>query len=118
MSKRPGIGLTAGGMAKLPAFFGALCDPNRMAMLAWLARARRPCSVSEVAQSGVCPVDFSVVSRHLVTLRDAGILGAERRGREVLYHVRIDGLVATLRGLADALEGCCAPPAAKKDPAR
>lgn len=51
-----------------------------------------------------CPVDISVVSRHLGILRDAGILEARKRGREVYYRVRIDQLTALLRNLADALE--------------
>ena len=32
---------------------------------------------------------------------------AEKRGREVLYTVRYDNVVQTLRQLADAIEACC-----------
>lgn len=115
MSKRPGAALLACA-TKLPLFFRALCDPNRVSLLAWLASQRRLCTVSEIAEGGACPVDLSVVSRHLHTLREAGILESERRGREVLYRVRVDALVSTLRGLADALEACCPPTAMKKEP--
>ena len=51
-----------------------------------------------------CPIDLSVVSRHLGVLRDAGILEAQKRGREVYYRVRVDKLTTLLRNLADALE--------------
>jgi hypothetical protein len=40
-------------------------------------------------------------------LREAGILKAEKHGKEVYYSVPYEELVATLRQLADAIEGCC-----------
>ena len=88
-----------------PKFFKALGDPNRIAILARLAGCGRPCTVTEL--NACCPVDFSVVSRHLALLRDAGILHAERRGKEVHYSVRFDHVAATLRAIADAIEACC-----------
>lgn len=57
-----------------------------------------------------CPVDISVVSRHLAMLRDAGIVEATRRGKEVHYRVRYTGLAETLRSIADAIEACCPAP--------
>jgi len=87
--------------------FRALADPNRIALVAWLAIQRAPKTVSEVVASGCCPTDFSVVSRHLHTLRDAGIVQAERAGREVLYQLDASSLVATLRKIADVIERCC-----------
>jgi len=86
-------------------FFKALADPNRIAILARLAEGGREQTVSQVARH--CPVDVSVVSRHLKILLAAGILEAEKRGKEVLYRVRIPHLIGWLRGLADALEACC-----------
>ncbi|RJP34916.1 MAG: ArsR family transcriptional regulator [Phycisphaerales bacterium] len=88
-----------------PRFFKALSDPNRIALLVRLARCRRPCSVSEL--NACCPVDLSVVSRHLAVLRDAGLLEARRRGKEVFYSVQCDRIVTTLRRIADAVEACC-----------
>ncbi|MBI3448922.1 MAG: winged helix-turn-helix transcriptional regulator [Acidobacteria bacterium] len=88
-----------------PRLFKALCDPNRIALLGRLAECRRPCGVTEL--SGCCAVDLSVVSRHLATLRDAGILTSSRRGKEIYYEVRAAELVGTLRAIADAIEGCC-----------
>ncbi len=48
-----------------------------------------------------------MVSRHLAMLRDAGILSAEKRGKEVYYTVRCEEVVGLLRRIADALEACC-----------
>jgi DNA-binding transcriptional ArsR family regulator len=86
-------------------FFKALADPNRVAILAHLAECGGEKKVTDV--SCCCPVDISVVSRHLGVLRDAGILEVRKCGREVFYSVRTDKLATFLRGLADALEACC-----------
>ncbi len=92
-----------------PRFFKALGEPNRVALLATLAQCGRPCTVSEMAEC--CPINVSVVSRHLAMLRDAGILDAQRQGKEVYYSVRFPKLIETLRSIADALETCCGEPA-------
>jgi DNA-binding transcriptional ArsR family regulator len=91
-----------------PKFFRALCDPNRVAILARLAQCGRACTVGEIACC--CPVDVSVVSRHLAILRDAGILESCRKGKEVYYCVRFSSFVPTLRAIADAIESCCPTP--------
>ncbi|MBW2263339.1 MAG: winged helix-turn-helix transcriptional regulator [Deltaproteobacteria bacterium] len=88
-----------------PGFFKALGDPNRVAILASLAERGCELRVSEVADC--CPVDLSVVSRHLRQLRDQGLLRSEKRGKEVYYTARIPEIVALFRELADALESCC-----------
>lgn len=106
MSKRKLVDLAA---LFEPSFYRALCEPTRIGILVWLGQQKAPRTVSEIASSGCCQVDLSVVSRHLGVLRDAGILESARRGKEVLYRVRVDALVSTLRGLADALESCCTP---------
>jgi ArsR family transcriptional regulator len=88
-----------------PRLFKALGEPTRIRILQWLASGRDECTVNQVA--GACNIGQSLASRHLATLRDAGILESHRRGREVLYRVRVKHLVALLRRLADALESCC-----------
>jgi ArsR family transcriptional regulator len=88
-----------------PELFRALGDPNRLTLLASLAGRGECCTVSEMATC--CPVDLSVVSRHLAQLRDAGIVKAEKRGRQVFYTLQCAELAKTLRALADALEACC-----------
>lgn len=88
-----------------PELFKALCDPRRLTLVAQLAMSPEPTTVSDAASC--CGVHISGVSRHLAILRDAGVLTALKRGREVVYQVNFRELVATLRGLADALEDCC-----------
>ena len=88
-----------------PRFFKALGDPNRVALLADLAERGVPSTVPEAA--ACCPVDLSVVSRHLATLKDAGILEVEKRGRQVYYSVPFSSLARALRSMADAIEACC-----------
>ena len=95
-----------------PRFFKALSDPSRLSLLRQLACSCGPTTVGQVA--GCCLLNFSVVSRHLATLRDAGILKAEKRGKEVYYTFQVTPVVAQLRALADALEACC-PPSRKED---
>ena len=96
-----------------PRFFKALGDPNRLAILVQLARCMRPCTVTEL--SDCCPVDFSVVSRHLVILRDAGIVEAERKGKQVYYSARLLDVAKKMSEIAASLTqaasvrsgGCC-----------
>jgi ArsR family transcriptional regulator len=90
-----------------PGLFRALSDPTRLRLVACLAKCRRLCSVTEVAEC--CSVDFSVVSRHLSMLADAGVLEARKRGRTMFYQVRYQRLCAALRRLADAIEEFCPP---------
>jgi DNA-binding transcriptional ArsR family regulator len=90
-----------------PGLFKTLSDPTRLAVLIRLATASSPLTVSEASQC--CGVHLSGVSRHLKTLREAGLVEAVKSGREVVYRPRLAELVATLRGVADALESgsCC-----------
>ena len=87
------------------ALFKALADPTRIAILDRICCACGPQSVGEVA-AGI-DADLSVVSRSLVQLRDAGLLRCERDGKRVLCRLDTSEVVAQLRMLADALEGCC-----------
>ncbi len=80
----------------------ALGDPNRIALLGRLGDCGRSCTVTEIA--ACCPVDLSVVSRHLAKLREVGLVAAERRGKEVHYRLLAKPLVRALRELIDALD--------------
>lgn len=93
-------------------FFKALSDPSRIQVLLTLSGAREPYTVSRVAEA--CTVDLSVVSRHLSQLKRAGIVSAEKQGREVYYRLNTESVVKALRQCADALEQCC--PATGKGP--
>lgn len=103
-----------------PELFRALCDPTRLTLLGRLAMSPGPVTVTEIADC--CGVHLSGVSRHLALLREAGVVIAERQGREVRYCLDCAGVTGALRGLADAIENCrascCAapcPPASAAD---
>ena len=85
--------------------FRALGDPNRLSVVVDLAGKGAPSTVSDIAPC--CQVDYSVVSRHLATLRRAGIVQAEKRGREVYYSLQYSRLSQALRSIADAIDVCC-----------
>ena len=88
-----------------PELFQALCDPVRLSLIAHLAASGRALTVTEA--SSCCGIHFSGVSRHLSVLKRAGVVRAEKQGREMFYRLEVKELTATLRGLADALENCC-----------
>lgn len=87
-----------------PELFQALCDPVRIALVAHLAASGRSMTVSETSEC--CGIHFSGVSRHLAQLKRAGVVRAEKQGREMHYRLEVSDLATTLRGLADALEDC------------
>jgi ArsR family transcriptional regulator, arsenate/arsenite/antimonite-responsive transcriptional repressor len=90
-----------------PNVFKALGDPTRLKLLSCLARCGRECTTSEVGEC--CSVDFSVVTRHLTLLADAGIIESRKEARTVYYKVRYSELAGSLRSLANAFEECCSP---------
>jgi ArsR family transcriptional regulator len=89
-----------------PKLFRALSDPNRLRLLAQLAAS--PLALTVGALDTCCAVDLSVVSRHLAILRDAGVVTAEKQGRQVFYRARCEPLAELLRGMAAAFETCAA----------
>jgi DNA-binding transcriptional ArsR family regulator len=98
---------------KLTSLFKALGEPNRLAIFNQIcstsASGCKQTNVNEI--KNCCDVDLSVVSRHLTVLKDAGVLSAEKKGKEVLYSLNGPELAALLRKLADEIEvsstGCC-----------
>ena len=84
--------------------FRALSDPVRLELVCRLACATEPVTVTEL--SGCCGTHLSGVSRHLATLREAGLVLGEKHGREVRYSLAVESISDTLRGLADAIDAC------------
>jgi len=106
MKKKSQSGCCSGVLDNLsPELFRALSDPNRVAILAHLAKTAREQTVTDVTTC--CAVDYSVVSRHLKVLLGAGAVAARKEGKMVYYALQTPALIAFLRGLADALEACC-----------
>lgn len=67
--------------APLPAVFAALGDETRWGILVRLGSA--PASASALTKE--LPITRQAVARHLEVLRAAGLVEAERHGREVRY---------------------------------
>jgi DNA-binding transcriptional ArsR family regulator len=76
----------------------ALADPTRRQVLDVIA-ARGEATATIVAAE--LPVSRQAVVKHLAVLDRAGLVSGQRRGREVLYSVRPEPLVATARWITD-----------------
>ena len=68
--------------------FTAAAEPNRRRILQLLASAPR--TVSDIAAEFT--VTRSAISQHLLVLADAGLVEAEKAGRQRIYRVRPSGL--------------------------
>lgn len=76
--------MTAGRPDPLGQVFGALADPSRRQVIGYLAE-RGTATATEL--TGQLPMTRQAVSKHLATLADAGLVEAERRGRETRYRL-------------------------------
>ncbi|MGD9755680.1 MAG: ArsR/SmtB family transcription factor [Acidimicrobiia bacterium] len=79
--------------------FAALADPTRRALLQELLEAG-PATATALAPQ--FPVSRQAVVKHLAVLADAGLVAAQRHGREVRYEARTDPLVDAAAWLAAA----------------
>jgi DNA-binding transcriptional ArsR family regulator len=68
--------------------FSAAAEPTRRRILQLLAS--QPRTVSDIAAD--FPVTRSAISQHLLVLADAGLVEAEKIGRQRMYRVRPTGL--------------------------
>lgn len=89
--------------ATLARFFRVLGDPTRLRIIQVLSDGE--CSAGELvaAVGGLQPR----VSTHLACLRHCGFVESERRGREVVYRLTLDGLDGLL-GHGDDVAGSAA----------
>jgi DNA-binding transcriptional ArsR family regulator len=90
------------------AFFKALCEPARIAVLQEVVLLGRA-DVATIAERR--PQDRSVITRHLQQLAAAGIVVAEKEGRHVFYRVdavaigkRLENILAITQMLGAAME--------------
>ncbi|MPZ19398.1 MAG: metalloregulator ArsR/SmtB family transcription factor [Luteitalea sp.] len=68
--------------------FNAIAEPRRRDILEYLAARERPVGDIAVALRLAQPS----VSKHLRVLRDVGLVGARRDGRQIFYRTNADGL--------------------------
>ncbi|HEV2098588.1 MAG TPA: hypothetical protein VGR45_06630 [Stellaceae bacterium] len=94
------------------AFFKALCEPARIAVLQEVVLLGRA-DVATIAKRQ--PQDRSVITRHLQQLAAAGIVVAEKEGRHVFYRVdasaiakRLENILAITHMLEAAMVSDCA----------
>jgi len=80
----------------------ALGEFNRLSLVYKLCDCQSP--QNAMCLCDCCSVDASVVSRHLKTLTQAGILTATKKGREKIYSLDRNKVVNELRLLADRIE--------------
>lgn len=79
--------------------FAALGEPVRLALVARLAGGA---ALSIATLAAATPVTRQAVARHLGVLEQAGLVSAERVGREARYRLQPAGLAATREWLDQA----------------
>ncbi len=80
------------------AVFAALADPTRRAVLQAVARAD---SRTATELAAAMPVSRQALVKHLQQLADAGLVTAERRGRERRYRITPAPLTDAMAWMAD-----------------
>ena len=80
------------------AVFSALADPTRRQVLGYLAENE---SATATELAGFLPVTRQAVAKHLAALGEAGLVVAERRGRETRYRMTPDPLADAARWMAE-----------------
>jgi len=80
----------------------ALGEFNRLSLVYKLCECQKPQNV--MCLCDCCSVDASVVSRHLKTLAQAGVLKLDKKGRERMYSLDKTHVAKELRALATKIE--------------
>ena len=78
--------------------FVALGDPHRQRILLTFEAGER-LNVGQIVD--VSTLSRSAVSHHLKIMREAGVLGSEKIGKEVWFWVEREALLQALNGVAD-----------------
>ena len=97
------------GLARLLKLLG---DANRLRILFTIGVEER--SVSQIIEATALPQ--TLVSFHLRVLRDAGMVGAERRGPFIYYRVNYPDLLERVRGFEPYVTGAASLPERSGEP--
>ena len=87
------------GTSAAARFFRVLGDPTRLKILELLGVGER--TVGELVSAVGQPQPR--VSTHLACLRHCGFVSTERRGKEVVYRLALNGLDGIMNRAADAM---------------
>lgn len=79
--------------------FKALSDPTRREVLQLLRDG--PMTAGDLADH--FPVSKATMSAHFATLKEAGLIVAEKQGTTITYHLELSVLEEALLGLAGAV---------------
>ena len=80
--------------------FKALGHPARLAMIMALSEGERcVCELQDLVGS-----DMSTISKHLAVLRNAGLVDAEKHGKQVFYSLRLKCTLGFLRCVERAMK--------------
>ncbi len=82
----------------LDTLFGVLADPTRRALLTHLLHDG-PASATRLTE--LTPLTRQAVTKHLRALLDAGLVAAQREGREVLYRATPEPLAEAVAWLVE-----------------
>ncbi|HEY1330902.1 MAG TPA: metalloregulator ArsR/SmtB family transcription factor [Actinomycetota bacterium] len=85
------------GDERIDAVFSALADPTRREVIRCLSA--EPGTATELAQR--LPVSRQAVAKHLAALDDAGLVEAERHGREVRYRLTPSPMAEAMTWMTD-----------------
>ena len=80
--------------------FSALSDPTRRRILQLLKAG--PMGAGEIAEH--FPISKSTLSAHFAALREAGLVGSEKSGKNITYWLNATVLEEALLALAGALD--------------
>ncbi|MDM5317802.1 metalloregulator ArsR/SmtB family transcription factor [Fictibacillus sp. b24] len=84
--------------------FQALGDPVRQDLVLLLAETDKM-NVTDIASQS--PMSRPTVSHHLKILREAGLVGTEKKGKEIFYFLTLDQTVVQLKQLISIIEDEC-----------
>ncbi|QDZ41139.1 helix-turn-helix transcriptional regulator [Euhalothece natronophila Z-M001] len=88
---------------RMAEFFSFLGDPNRLRILSLLAK--QELCVCDLAAS--LNMSESAVSHQLRNLRTMRLVGYQKRGRKVFYHLADHHVLELYQAVADHLDGKC-----------
>lgn len=91
--------------------FKALSHPARRRMIEMLRKG--PMASGDIAAA--FDMSWPTVTGHLTTLREAGLVAAEREGTSMRYRLEISAVEEALAFLMDIAGGRAAPPAAETE---